>query len=76
MRKRTGHCLGCGYELTGLGGRGRCPECGAAVTDLREAIDPHAVDARRVRLIGVMLAGGLIALAGLWLARTVMSLGE
>ncbi len=27
-RKRTGHCLVCDYDLSGLAG-GRCPECGS-----------------------------------------------
>ena len=30
-RVKSGHCYGCGYDLTG-NVSGRCPECGAAVT--------------------------------------------
>jgi hypothetical protein len=35
-------CIHCGYELTGLPDRGRCPECGSGYT--RELIDEYRRD--------------------------------
>lgn len=37
-RRPAGCCPGCGYDLRGSAGSGRCPECGLAVK--RPAVDP------------------------------------
>lgn len=35
-RRRPGHCISCGYDLTGIPA-GLCPECGAAVAPVKPA---------------------------------------
>ncbi|MAE64844.1 MAG: hypothetical protein CMJ18_11300 [Phycisphaeraceae bacterium] len=34
-RKSEGRCIRCGYDLRASDPQGRCPECGAALTDQR-----------------------------------------
>jgi hypothetical protein len=48
--KSSTHCLECNYELTGLSGRGQCPECGCrfgdelVITGMQRANDSVKVD--------------------------------
>ena len=48
--KSSSHCLECNYELTGLSGRGQCPECGLhfgdelVITGMQRANDSVKVD--------------------------------
>ena len=48
---RSFKCVGCGYDLQGIGAMGTCPECGMSIRrSIRETIDeiwravPYAVD--------------------------------
>jgi len=70
-------CVGCGYELSGLSVRGRCPECGMAVrATILYVVDPHA-DAfrpmRRPRLTAIAVTvwplAALIAVLTSWSPR-------
>ncbi|TVQ30342.1 MAG: hypothetical protein EA376_13250 [Phycisphaeraceae bacterium] len=69
--------MGCGYELSGLSVRGRCPECGLAVrATILYVVDPQA-DAfrpmRRPRLtawaVTIWPAAALIAVLASWSPR-------
>ena len=40
-RPKPGHCLGCGYDLTG-NQSGLCPECGTSVSSPKDPTKPHA----------------------------------
>lgn len=54
-------CTGCGYELTGLEERGRCPECGATYGE--ELVITGFTN--RGGPVTPLVLGGLILLAGL-----------
>jgi hypothetical protein len=63
-------CLHCGYNLRGLQGTGRCPECGRAVLDtiLRTTLHratPASLLRLRSGLLLLVVAGVLVAGAGL-----------
>ncbi|MEC8818755.1 MAG: hypothetical protein VXX30_06680, partial [Planctomycetota bacterium] len=55
------HCTGCGYELTGLEARGRCPECGATYGE--ELVITSSTNRGGPAM--PLVLGGLILLAGL-----------
>lgn len=61
-------CSGCGYDLSGLGQRGRCPECGRKFDTIsgRGLVDSSAEAGRRGERVARRL--GLIVLMALALA--------
>ena len=73
-------CAACGYDLRGLPDDGRCPECGAAVAESRQAVSLFRADPRWLRrlelgawLCPLSLLGLLAALAAAWLLLDVGS---
>jgi hypothetical protein len=46
--KAERRCYSCGYDATGLPTNSKCPECGTAVPDAREADDRDMLDMGRM----------------------------
>jgi len=60
---QASNCSQCGYDLTGLPRRGRCPECGAPFDQAQPAADAQNAKAGRLQRYGpALLLAGLAAM--------------
>lgn len=52
-------CIGCSYDLTGLGASGLCPECGAAFPGFRRVVTRRVVVVLAHRVPAVLVGCGM-----------------
>ncbi|BAM03663.1 hypothetical protein [Phycisphaera mikurensis] len=75
---RDSRCAACGYDLIGLPGSGRCPECGERydketrlnVSDRTKPAAPGGAGRWRFPLIALGLAGAVVAIGGVYGVQT------